>query len=97
MKRRQVITEARLREMVQIINDQAKAPTEPYANGVAQIGNYHLSYAYGGVALHRMSNSSGAVYDVFNRGHVPKRELHDLMYSFTPEVHRPNPDRLLKS
>lgn len=85
MTRRPVITEARLREMVMTINDQAKAPPVPYVNGVAQIGNYHLSYAYGGVALHRMTNAGGAVTDVFNRGHMPKRELHDLMCSFTPK------------
>lgn len=41
----------------------------------ARIGCYHLSGAYGGYALHRMENQSGGVSDVFQCGHVPKREL----------------------
>jgi len=48
----------------------------------ANIGNYHLSGAYGGVSLHRMSNEGGGVSDVFRCGHVPKRELAEKMWAF---------------
>lgn len=59
----------------------AKGETRPYSRR-ANIGNYHLSGAYGGVALHRMENSGGGVSDVLRVGHVPKRELYGLMQAF---------------
>lgn len=46
------------------------------------IGSYVLSYAYGGVALHKYINAHGAIRDVFNCGHVPKRELYERMQSY---------------
>lgn len=57
------------------INHAMGSPLAPYVQHVAQIGNYHLSGAYGGVALHRMENESGGVSDVFRCGHVTKRDL----------------------
>lgn len=39
------------------------------------VGSYWLSFAYGGVSLHQLANTSGGVHDVFSCGHVPKREL----------------------
>jgi hypothetical protein len=83
------VTEAHLEAIVKRINVATGSPLEPYAKlteenmgARAQIGNYHLSYAYGGVSLHRMSNTSGGVSDVFRCGHIPKRELADRMYAF---------------
>ena len=60
--------------------EQAYAASGPIAPGsgnryVAQIGNYHLSGAYGGYSLHRMENDGGGISDVFSCGHVSKREL----------------------
>ena len=48
----------------------------------SNVGNYHLSGAYGGYALHRMDNESGGVRDVFGCGHQPKRELANRMHAF---------------
>ena len=45
------------------------------------IGNYHLSGAYGGYALHQMVNDGGGVRDIFG-GFRPKRELYDLMQAY---------------
>lgn len=68
------------------INVMTGNPLESYyrvdGHSIAQIGNYHLSGAYGGYALHRMHNLGGGVSDVFQCGHVPKRELLDRMYAF---------------
>lgn len=68
------------------INIMTSSPLEAYykveGRYVAQIGNYHLSGAYGGFALHRMHNLGGGVSDVFQCGHVPKRELLERMYAF---------------
>lgn len=41
---------------------------------VAQIGNYHLDGAYGGWALHKITNKSGGIVDVLERGYAPKRD-----------------------
>ena len=46
------------------------------------IGAYVLDYAYGGVALHKYVNEHGGVHDVFRVGHVPKRELYNLMSAY---------------
>jgi len=78
------ITERDLQQQIDRLNQCAGTPQEPYIDGVAQVGNYHLSFAYGGVALHQM-HPSGGVIDVFRRGHMPKRELHNLMFNYTPK------------
>jgi hypothetical protein len=76
------VTEAQLEAIVKRINVATGSPLEPYVNRVAQIGCYHLSGAYGGVSLHRMTCTSGGIKDVFNCGHITKRELADRMYAF---------------
>ena len=76
------ITEAQLQAIVDRLNRITGSPAEPYVNGKAQIGNYHLSHAYGGVSLHRMHNDGGGVSSPLSVGHVTKRELAGLMYAF---------------
>jgi hypothetical protein len=49
---------------------------------VANLGNYHISQAYGGYALHQMVNSDGGIADVFGRGHMPARDLHGLIWAY---------------
>lgn len=68
------------------INRIKGAPLKPYivnddGKHIAQIGNYHLSQAYGGVSLVCMVNIDGGVRDVL-RGHVSKRELQSLMFAY---------------
>jgi len=79
------ITEKDLQAVVNRINRATNSPVEPYAKVgdkyTAQIGCYHLSHAYGGVALHRMYNDCGGVSDVFG-GHMPKRELYGKLHAF---------------
>ena len=58
-----------------------KGETRPYSHK-ANIGNYHLSGAYGGVALHQMISDGGDVRSVFGCGHVSKRELYSQMQAF---------------
>ena len=76
------ITDKNLQAMCVRINRLMGAPMKPYIDGKAQIGNYHLSHAYGGVTLHCMQNESGGVSEPFMTGHVPKRELYNQMYAF---------------
>lgn len=81
------ITRAHLDAKAATINSMRGAPAEPYrtVNGkaVANVGNYHISGAYGGYCLHRMCNESGGVSDVFSCGHIPARQLAALMSAYT--------------
>ena len=46
------------------------------------VGAYCLDYAYGGVSLERYTNKHGNVKDIFNVGHVTKKELYNLMTAY---------------
>ncbi len=80
------ITDKNLEAVVARINAVTNSPATAYTRTAdkfeANIGNYHLSHAYGGVSLHKMVGKGGGVTDVFGRGHMPKRELYDLMHAF---------------
>ncbi len=76
------ITEKQLQCVVDRLNRITKSPEKPYIDGKAQIGNYHLSHAYGGVCLHRMVNESGGVSSPLSTGHITKRELLNLMHAY---------------
>lgn len=77
-----------LEALVKRINAETGSPHATYSgksvDGTlkANVGNYHLSGAYGGWALHRIANESGGASDVFNSGHVSKRELYQLMSAY---------------
>ena len=76
------ITKGHLERLADILNKEMGTPSAPYVKGDddryhAQIGNYHLGYAYGGVELIQMDNESGGVSTVINRG--TKRELYEKM------------------
>ena len=81
------VTKAQLEAVVERINRMTNSPLTSYTRDEndmwrANIGNYHLSGAYGGYALHRMCNESGGVQDVLQIGHAPKRELLNAMFAF---------------
>ena len=82
------ITKKDLEFQVDQINRHFNLPLEPYTRTDGKFspnaGVFHLSYAYGGVSLHKMSVVVGCtgVDDVFRCGHVPKRELHNRLCAF---------------
>ena len=80
------ITIANLEAVVARINRITGSPATPWRRegdrNRANIGNYHLSHAYGGVSLHRMCNESGGVTTPLGLGHVPKRELYEQLHAF---------------
>ena len=78
----QRITDKQLQAIVDRLNRVTGSPAAPYIDGKAQIGNFHLSHAYGGVCLHRMHNECGGVSSPLSTGHISKRELAGLMYAF---------------
>ena len=53
---------------------------EPGTRG--NIGNYHLSQAYGGYGINRMSNGAGGCSDPIFCGHRPKRECYNLLCAY---------------
>ena len=79
------ITEANLQAVVDRINRTLNAPMEswtvrPEGGTRANIGNYHLSHAYGRVSLEVMLSEGGAVKRVC--GSSTKRELYNEMFAF---------------
>jgi len=82
----QRVTEKQLESVVHRINIITNSPQTTYTRSItgnykANIGNYHLDHAYGGVALHRMHSDGGGVEDIFG-GHYSKRELLNRMFAF---------------
>jgi len=80
------INNADLEHMVDRINLATKSPLRPWTRtqkgSKANIGNYHISGAYGGVALHRVANEAGGTESVFNCGYTKKKDLHNRMQAF---------------
>ena len=81
------ITEKQLQAIVDRINSITGSPMESYTKESsghyrANVGNYHLSFAYGGVALDRMVSAGGGVTCPLGSGHVTKRELAEKMWAF---------------
>lgn len=67
------ITEKQLDAVVAAINNAMNTPQEYYKDGKACVGNYHLDYSYGGVALYQ-NVKGGGERNVFG-GRYTKREL----------------------
>jgi hypothetical protein len=80
------ITRKDLDGAVNLLNRITGNEAEPYRKEgdkwVTNLGNFHISGAYGGFALHRMATDTGGVNDIFNRGHMPMRELYDLIHAY---------------
>ena len=82
------ITDKDLEALCARLNRLMGTPAQPYVRPagsdrhVAQIGNFHLSHAYGGVSLHQMHNDAGGVSCPLSGGHVPKRDLYERMHAY---------------
>lgn len=78
------ITQKDLETQVSIINRITKQPEKPYSGevGKANVGNYHLSYAYGGVNLHQIVSDGGGITTPLGGGYHTKRELYQKLNAF---------------
>lgn len=90
------ITQKDLEYLVKRINEVTDSPTEPYTRNekeddregrinvgfTANIGNYHLDYAYGGVKLVRMVNDGGGIEEISRDGFGTKRQLYSWLQAF---------------
>lgn len=73
------ITIADLENRLFDLNESKGVATEPYSKTSAgaykaNVGNYHLSRAYGGFNVYQMTNDKGGVTEPAGGGHVTKRE-----------------------
>lgn len=80
------ITLKMLQGLCDTLNSITGAPMRPYTKGEdgkfhANIGNYHISGAYGGYCIHRMDSAGGGVTPIFG-GHRPKREVYELTRAY---------------
>jgi len=82
----QRVTDKHLESLVDSINAITNSPSTPYTRendrSHANIGNYHLSWAYGGVKLHRMVNEGGGIREALSTGYTTKRDLYDQLQAF---------------
>lgn len=81
------ITRKHLEPLVARLNRETNSPETPWTlreDGYhhANVGNFHLSGAYGGWSLHRMVNEAGGVSDVFHCGHIPARDLYNQIHAY---------------
>jgi hypothetical protein len=80
------ITKKMLNSRVEMLNNITGNNPEPYTekNGrlVANIGNFHISGAYGGHCLQQMCNESGGVNSPLSQCHIPKKELFSELCAF---------------
>lgn len=81
------ITRKFLEAQCETLNRITNSPEQPWdrssGRAVGQIGNYHISGAYGGYSLHRTTNEGGAVDDVLSCGHIKARELSERISAYT--------------
>ena len=87
----QRITQKDLEHLTMQINKATGNPPERYTKDEtgrhkANLGNYHLSYAYGGVALEQLCNPNGGVRRVSTDGYSTKRQMYTWMTAFLSGV-----------
>lgn len=84
-----------LERLVLTINELTESPTEYWTDKLINIGHYTLSGAYGGWQLQRVMNTSGGVdLPLGETGHIPKRELYDLMHAYIRGIDLENLNRM---
>ena len=81
------IKQSDLEHLVERINKVTDSPLEPWGKDGqgklrANVGNYYLSGAYGGVKLERMVSESGGCDDISTDGFGTKRQLYTWMRAF---------------
>ena len=82
-----------LEKICELINTATGSPLTPYTRTesglVANLGNFHLSGAYGGVCVHRMHNQSGGVTEPIWSGHISKGKAEVKMRAYLAGLEMP--------
>lgn len=76
-----------LDSMVARLNNLTGSPVDPYTRQpdgsyTANVGNYHISEAYGGFALERMATVNGGVLCISHDGYGTKTQLGAFLRAF---------------
>ena len=74
--------ESRVDCLNKILNRPPTAYTRSGTKFEANIGNFHLSEAYGGVCVHEMLGKGGGITEPIFYGHRPKREAFNLLNAY---------------
>jgi len=78
------VSEKMLESLCETINNLKGSPVAPYSmidgKHKANIGNYHLYFAYGSVGLHKMVNEGGGVSEII--GLNTKKDLYYQLHAF---------------
>lgn len=78
------ITEKQLQAVIDRLNRTTNSPIASYTKteqGLkANVGNYHLDYAYGRVAVARMHNAGGGIESILPGG--TKRECYEQLHAY---------------
>jgi hypothetical protein len=86
------ITDKDLKILCDRLNTMTNNPLTPWTKNdsgfVANIGNYHIDGAYGGVQLVQMCSDGGGVRQPLGGGFLTKRELYDRMRAFMTGIER---------
>jgi hypothetical protein len=81
----QRITKKQLQARIDTINHILKTPETPYtqteAGLSANVGNFHLSEAYGGYGVGLMTDGGGSSDPIW-RGHISARDAYDRISAF---------------
>lgn len=73
-----------LESAVKTLNETAARPVTPWADGHANIGNFHIYSDACGYALHVTMNAGGGVHN--HASGCTKRELYDIIRAMTAGV-----------
>ena len=80
------ITQKDLEQKASLLNEITGSPetgwTRTDGQNICNIGHYYVSQAYGGVNLMRNVNQGGGASEPLSFGHVPKRELYQMLCAF---------------
>ena len=75
-----------LEALCELINKATGSPLTPYTRTesglTANIGNFHLSGAYGGICVHRMHNDGGGITEPIWSGHISKAKAETKMRAY---------------
>jgi 2',3'-cyclic-nucleotide 2'-phosphodiesterase (5'-nucleotidase family) len=75
------VTKTMLENKVDYLNKITNSPRR-YCTTDNLIGHFCISGAYGGYELQRVCNNGGGVTTPLNTGHIPKKELYNLISAF---------------
>ena len=79
------VTKEHLENQVELLNEFTNQPKKTWSKDksgkfLSNIGNYHISGAYGGFKLEQIANENGGVREITNY-RMTKRELYYVLHS----------------